>query len=302
MLRHYWFTAWPDNRVPSSCTQLLRLIVEVECDRERLANVFRTTKSLLYSNSNSNSNASRCFDRSPSGSFALPPPAATQLQPAAASLGINTAAATSPCDISPSSTAQQLASPDCCTTSSTSPTPTPSQQHQLSPLWTAASEAANRRPVDQHSNGTSTGTGRRLGPVVVHCSAGVGRTGCFIAVANGVAQYRTHGRVDVLGLVARMRLERGGMVQTCEQYEFIYRALADFASIVESGRYYSLLPDRERRLRERLQLNREPSHRSSECEQQTPQQPAAYTSATDLTAAGTSGPSTASALADSNSP
>ncbi|XP_046742169.1 tyrosine-protein phosphatase non-receptor type 7-like isoform X1 [Diprion similis] len=63
------------------------------------------------------------------------------------------------------------------------------------------------------------------GPVVVHCSAGIGRTGCFIAIATGMAQLLRDGNVDVLGILCQMRYDRGGMVQTAEQYEFVHRAL-----------------------------------------------------------------------------
>ncbi|XP_075210593.1 uncharacterized protein LOC142317943 [Lycorma delicatula] len=66
------------------------------------------------------------------------------------------------------------------------------------------------------------------GPVVVHCSAGIGRTGCFIAICIGINQLLGENNVDILGIVCRMRYDRGGMVQTAEQYEFIHRALALF--------------------------------------------------------------------------
>ncbi|CAB3382058.1 Hypothetical predicted protein [Cloeon dipterum] len=69
---------------------------------------------------------------------------------------------------------------------------------------------------------------RGRGPAVVHCSAGIGRTGCFIAVALGMQQLRVEHAVDVLAIVCAMRQDRGGMVQTGEQYEFIHRALALF--------------------------------------------------------------------------
>ncbi|KAL5252631.1 hypothetical protein ACHWQZ_G015423 [Mnemiopsis leidyi] len=62
-------------------------------------------------------------------------------------------------------------------------------------------------------------------PLVVHCSAGLGRTGCFIAVDIGIQALKHDRVVDVLKIVASMRLDRGGMVQTLEQYEFIHRAL-----------------------------------------------------------------------------
>lgn len=69
---------------------------------------------------------------------------------------------------------------------------------------------------------------QRSGPVVVHCSAGIGRTGCFVALSIGMAQLLSDGNVDVLGTVCAMRYDRGGMVQTGEQYEFIHRALSLF--------------------------------------------------------------------------
>ncbi|KAK6190306.1 hypothetical protein SNE40_002207 [Patella caerulea] len=66
------------------------------------------------------------------------------------------------------------------------------------------------------------------GPVIVHCSAGIGRTGCFIAVSVGMKQLREEHSVDILGIVCSMRLDRGGMIQTHEQYEFIHQALCTY--------------------------------------------------------------------------
>lgn len=62
---------------------------------------------------------------------------------------------------------------------------------------------------------------------VLHCSAGIGRTGCLAAILNGLGQLRSAGEtsVDVLGIVCNLRLQRGGMVQNSEQYELIHRSL-----------------------------------------------------------------------------
>ncbi|CAH8587894.1 unnamed protein product [Schistosoma rodhaini] len=65
-------------------------------------------------------------------------------------------------------------------------------------------------------------------PIIVHCSAGLGRTGCFIALCIGCEQLEKEGIVDVLKIVSRMRLDRGGMVQSNEQYEFIHHVLAAY--------------------------------------------------------------------------
>ncbi|XP_045578379.1 LOW QUALITY PROTEIN: receptor-type tyrosine-protein phosphatase R [Salmo salar] len=66
------------------------------------------------------------------------------------------------------------------------------------------------------------------GPVIVHCSAGIGRTGCFIATTIGCRQLELEGVVDVLGIVCQLRADRGGLIQTGEQYEFVHHALSLF--------------------------------------------------------------------------
>uniref|UniRef100_A0A8D1G1N6 protein-tyrosine-phosphatase n=1 Tax=Sus scrofa TaxID=9823 RepID=A0A8D1G1N6_PIG len=68
------------------------------------------------------------------------------------------------------------------------------------------------------------------GPVIVHCSAGIGRTGCFIATSIGCRQLREEGVVDALSIVCQLRVDRGGMVQTSEQYEFVHHALCLYES------------------------------------------------------------------------
>lgn len=65
-----------------------------------------------------------------------------------------------------------------------------------------------------------------MGPVIVHCSAGLGRTGCFIATTIGCRQLQLEGVVDVLSITCQLRADRGGMIQTGEQYEFVHHALS----------------------------------------------------------------------------
>ncbi|KAI0208374.1 Receptor-type tyrosine-protein phosphatase R [Lamellibrachia satsuma] len=79
------------------------------------------------------------------------------------------------------------------------------------------------KEVDRHRYDPETG--RPKGPVIVHCSAGIGRSGCFIATSIGMQQLREEHMVDVLGVVCAMRMDRGGMVQTNEQYRFVHQAL-----------------------------------------------------------------------------
>ena len=61
----------------------------------------------------------------------------------------------------------------------------------------------------------------RSGPLLVHCSAGVGRTGTFIALDNLLSQNDEEEEVDVLKCVSDMRKDRCQMVQTDKQYKYV---------------------------------------------------------------------------------
>jgi receptor-type tyrosine-protein phosphatase R len=45
-------------------------------------------------------------------------------------------------------------------------------------------------------------------PVLVHCSAGIGRTGCYIAMAIGMQQIDCEDKVDILKIVTQLRQQR----------------------------------------------------------------------------------------------
>ncbi|XP_052761685.1 uncharacterized protein LOC128204314 [Mya arenaria] len=66
---------------------------------------------------------------------------------------------------------------------------------------------------------------KHLAPTIVHCSAGVGRTGTYIALDILAQQGEVDGAVDIPGCVMDLRQNRPKMVQTVEQYEFLHRAL-----------------------------------------------------------------------------
>ncbi|XP_041658736.1 receptor-type tyrosine-protein phosphatase S-like isoform X3 [Cheilinus undulatus] len=65
------------------------------------------------------------------------------------------------------------------------------------------------------------------GPIIAHCSAGVGRTGCFIVIDAMLERIRHERTVDIYGHVTLMRSQRNYMVQTEDQYSFIHESLLE---------------------------------------------------------------------------
>ncbi|XP_029062899.1 receptor-type tyrosine-protein phosphatase eta isoform X2 [Monodon monoceros] len=64
-------------------------------------------------------------------------------------------------------------------------------------------------------------------PILVHCSAGVGRTGTFIAIDRLIYQIEDENTVDVYGIVYDLRMHRPLMVQTEDQYVFLNQCVLD---------------------------------------------------------------------------
>ncbi|KAF0289751.1 Tyrosine-protein phosphatase 10D [Amphibalanus amphitrite] len=62
-------------------------------------------------------------------------------------------------------------------------------------------------------------------PIITHCSAGVGRSGTFIALDRAIQHIRKYDYIDIFGMVYDMRKERVLMVQTEVQYICIHTCL-----------------------------------------------------------------------------
>ena len=73
----------------------------------------------------------------------------------------------------------------------------------------------------------NVGATRERDPILVHCSAGLGRSGVFVAVHSSLEAQGRGERVDLETTTREMRKQRGAMIQTEEQYRFCFEAVAE---------------------------------------------------------------------------
>nr|XP_027230285.1 receptor-type tyrosine-protein phosphatase alpha-like isoform X3 [Penaeus vannamei] len=85
--------------------------------------------------------------------------------------------------------------------------------------------------------------------VVVHCSAGVGRTGTFIGLYNTMLEMDKGNSVDIYECVLRMRSCRMNMVQTQRQYAYLYRCALQYYEQIEAARKNSTYTIEDQHLR-----------------------------------------------------
>uniref|UniRef100_A0A4W3I975 Receptor-type tyrosine-protein phosphatase C n=1 Tax=Callorhinchus milii TaxID=7868 RepID=A0A4W3I975_CALMI len=92
-----------------------------------------------------------------------------------------------------------------------------------------------RRRVNAFSNFFS-------GPIIVHCSAGVGRTGSYIGIDAMMQGLEAEGHVDIYGYIVGLRRQRCLMVQVEAQYILIHQALLEHYIFGETEICLSELP------------------------------------------------------------
>ncbi|CAD5119222.1 DgyrCDS7854 [Dimorphilus gyrociliatus] len=96
---------------------------------------------------------------------------------------------------------------------------TPQDPGRVLDLLTKVDEAKARYP--------------RTGPIIVHCSAGIGRTGTFIAIHILIKQIEDGAEaIDIQKTILALRAQRSGMVQTEAQYKFVYKALEHHIDVI----------------------------------------------------------------------
>lgn len=98
-----------------------------------------------------------------------------------------------------------------------------------------------------------------VGPPVVHCSAGIGRSGTFCLVDSCLVLIEANGgrldRVDVQEVLLEMRKYRMGLIQTPDQLRFSYLAILEGARALSCCQQKDAHPTADERA-----LNRSPEH------------------------------------------
>ncbi|XP_066954570.1 receptor-type tyrosine-protein phosphatase kappa isoform X2 [Macrobrachium rosenbergii] len=66
------------------------------------------------------------------------------------------------------------------------------------------------------------------GPTIVHCGDGGARTGVYLAVDSNLELHEEDGKFDIYGYFKKMRAARSGLIETVDQYRFVYDVLEEF--------------------------------------------------------------------------
>jgi len=93
--------------------------------------------------------------------------------------------------------------------------------------WPDFGAVAGLRPVIALVREMQREVASKGGVPIVHCSAGIGRSGTFVAIAEAIDGQLPQGKASerVPALVAKLRAQRMGCVQTVHQYQMIYEAV-----------------------------------------------------------------------------
>ncbi|XP_054162093.1 tyrosine-protein phosphatase 69D-like [Oppia nitens] len=95
-----------------------------------------------------------------------------------------------------------------------------------------------------------------MGPILVHCSAGVGRTGTFIAIDSLISQINENSSViNIFECVSQLRHQRNHLVQSVKQYIFVYRAVMEYIEFGDTEVEVSHLRDHYRQLKDKFDGN-----------------------------------------------
>lgn len=111
---------------------------------------------------------------------------------------------------------------------------TPEQPNRTSSTAGDGSAGSGDGEDDEISNSSSTSSITDdnvvvdYPPIVIHCSAGVGRTGTFCCISNSIESYHANGPIDIHKTVTQIRGQRAFSVQTVDQYTFCYTGILEY--------------------------------------------------------------------------
>jgi len=85
--------------------------------------------------------------------------------------------------------------------------------------------------IEKHRAKFKVAPSKKRTQLLFHCSAGIGRCGTLLSIYYAIEQLKEGNpvsRISVPDIVCSLRSNRLGMVQTQEQFEFIYKVINDY--------------------------------------------------------------------------